>query len=99
MSNNDGVWALELLNDLKALIELGEDIHHWAREQSMLGCLLELKQKYKESLSNGKIWKTPISCLHHLPHWRQDNFTKTYIFPSISQKLSKMPRGASSVGL
>lgn len=96
VSNNDRVWALQLLNDLKALVELGEHIHHWAREQSVLRCLLELKQKYKESLSNGKIWNihTLHAWLHHLSCWRQGNFTKTYIFLRISQKLFKRPRGA-----
>lgn len=34
--NNLGIRALKLLDDLKALVELGEDIHHGAGEESML---------------------------------------------------------------
>lgn len=42
VTNNLGVRALELLDDLEALVKLGEDIHHRAREERMLRCLLEL---------------------------------------------------------
>lgn len=34
--HNLGVRALELFDDLKALVKLGEDIHHGAGEQGML---------------------------------------------------------------
>lgn len=34
--NNLGVRALELLDDLEALVELGEDVHHRAREECVL---------------------------------------------------------------
>lgn len=34
--NNLGVRALKLLDDLEALVELGEDIHHGAREECVL---------------------------------------------------------------
>ena len=34
--HNLGVRTLEFLDDLKALVELGEDIHHGAGEQGML---------------------------------------------------------------
>ena len=37
------VGALQLAYDLKALVELGEHVHHRAREQSMLRRLLELE--------------------------------------------------------
>jgi len=36
------VRTLQLLNDLKALVQLREHIHHRAREESMFWCLLEL---------------------------------------------------------
>lgn len=38
------VRAFQFPDDLKALVELGEDVHHRAGEQSMLRCLLELRQ-------------------------------------------------------
>lgn len=40
-----GVGALQLLNNLKALVELREHVHHGAGEQGVLRCLLELKIK------------------------------------------------------
>ena len=41
-SEHIGVWAVQLLDDLKALVELREDVHHGAGEQSMLRGLQEL---------------------------------------------------------
>lgn len=40
------VGTLQFLDDLKALVELGENVHHRAGEQSMLRRLLELKQGF-----------------------------------------------------
>lgn len=42
LAHHRGVGAVQLLDDLKALVELGEDVYHWAGEQSMLGRRLEL---------------------------------------------------------
>lgn len=42
--NNLRVRALKLLDDLKALVELGEDVHHGAREKRVLRRLLELEE-------------------------------------------------------
>lgn len=39
------VWAVQFLDDLKTLVELSEDVHHWAGEQSMLRRLLELHEE------------------------------------------------------
>lgn len=41
------VWVgtLQLPDDLEALVELGEDVHHGAGEQSVLRRLLELRQR------------------------------------------------------
>lgn len=43
--NNLGIGALKFLDDLEALVELGEDVHHGAREERVLGCLLELREQ------------------------------------------------------
>lgn len=40
--HNLGIRALQLLDDLKALVELGENIHHGAGEERVLRGLLEL---------------------------------------------------------
>lgn len=40
-----GIRAFQLLNNLKALVELREHIHHGAGEQSVLRCLLKLRKK------------------------------------------------------
>ena len=45
MPHNLGVRALKLLDNLKALVKLGEDVHHGAGEQGMLRGLLELQGK------------------------------------------------------
>lgn len=42
MSHDLGVRTVQFFDDLKALVELGEDVHHRARKESMLRCLLEL---------------------------------------------------------
>lgn len=42
MSHNLWIWALQLLDDFKALVELGEDVDHRAGEEGVLRCLLEL---------------------------------------------------------
>jgi len=43
--NNLGVRALQFLDDLEALVELGEDVHHGAREERVLRRLLELGER------------------------------------------------------
>lgn len=43
-----GVRTLQLADDLKALVELREDIHHGAGEQSMLRSHLELLGERRE---------------------------------------------------
>lgn len=43
MPHDLGVGALELLDDLEALVELGEDVHHGAGEERVLRGLLELR--------------------------------------------------------
>lgn len=42
LSHDVGVGAFQLLDDLKALVELREDVHHGAGEQGVLRRLLEL---------------------------------------------------------
>lgn len=39
-----GVGALQLPDDLEALVELREDVDHGAGEEGVLGCLLELRR-------------------------------------------------------
>lgn len=46
------VRTFEFLYDLKALIELGENIHHRAGEQSMLRSLLELRWQKRKTPRN-----------------------------------------------
>ena len=43
MGHHSGVGAVQLLDDLKALVELSEDVYHRAGEQSVLRRLLELQ--------------------------------------------------------
>lgn len=45
LSQDVWVGTLQLPDDLKALVELGEDVHHGAGEQRVLRCLLELRQQ------------------------------------------------------
>lgn len=48
LSHDVWVRALQFPDDLKALIELGEDVDHGAGEQSVLRCLLELPRVDEE---------------------------------------------------
>lgn len=50
MCHHRGVRAVQLLDNLKALIELSEDVHHRAGEQSMLRCLLKLQTEEQEDI-------------------------------------------------
>ena len=43
VGHHGGVGAVQLPDDLKALVELSEDVHHRAGEQGVLGRLLELQ--------------------------------------------------------
>lgn len=43
MGHHGGVGAVQFLDDLEALVELSEDVHHRAGEQSVLRRLLELQ--------------------------------------------------------
>ena len=52
MSHDLGVRTVQFLDDLKALVELGEDVHHRAGEKSMLRCLLELGGEGDEDKGN-----------------------------------------------
>lgn len=38
-----GVGTFQFLDDLKALVELGEDVHHRTGKEGVLGRLLELE--------------------------------------------------------
>lgn len=50
---HDGrVRTFQFLYDFKALVELGENIHHRAGEQSMLRCLLELRWQRRKTPTN-----------------------------------------------
>lgn len=42
LSHHGGVGAVQLLDDLEALVELSEDVDHRAGEERVLGRLLEL---------------------------------------------------------
>lgn len=53
MAHNLGVGTFQLLDDLEALVELGEDIHYRAREQGMLRGLLELQGEHRDRLGRG----------------------------------------------
>lgn len=55
MSHDTGVGAFQFLDDLEALVELGEDVHHGAGEQSVLRRLLELNQIGSER-GNSSYW-------------------------------------------
>ena len=48
MSHHRRVGAVQLLDDLKALVELSEDVHHRAGEQRVLRRLLELQAEGRE---------------------------------------------------
>ena len=48
MSHHGRVGTVQLLDDLKALVELREDVDHGAGEQSVLRRLLELQQEDEE---------------------------------------------------
>lgn len=50
MRHHRGVRAVQFLDNLKALIELSEDVHHRAGEQSMLRSLLELQTEEQEDI-------------------------------------------------
>lgn len=55
--HNLGVGALQLLDDLKALVELGENVHHGAGEEGVLRGLLELWEGHEVSAARvGDIW-------------------------------------------
>lgn len=58
LAHHGGVGTVQLLDDLKALIELREDVHHRAGEQSVLRRRLELRT----TKGNGKIY-TDVYCL------------------------------------
>lgn len=45
LSHHGRVGAVQLLDDLEALVELSEDVDHRAGEERVLGRLLELKGK------------------------------------------------------
>lgn len=48
MGHDHGVWTLQLLDDLKALVELREDVHHGAGEERVLRGLLELSRRRRK---------------------------------------------------
>ncbi len=50
MTHHNGVGAVQLLDDLKALVELSEDVNHRAGEKSVLGRLLELQAEGEDKL-------------------------------------------------
>lgn len=52
LAHHGGVGTLQLLDDLKALVELREDVHHRAGEQSVLRRRLELRM----TKGNGNIY-------------------------------------------
>jgi hypothetical protein len=45
VTNDLRVWTLELADDLEALVELGEHVHHGAGEERVLRRLLELRRR------------------------------------------------------
>ena len=53
MRHDTGVRTFQFLDDLKALVELGEDIHHRTREESMLRRLQELEDEGKSFSFSG----------------------------------------------
>lgn len=58
MGKDAGVWAFQLPDDLKALIELREDIHHRTGKECMLWCLLELKKTtHRVTIHSFRVWK------------------------------------------
>lgn len=50
MCHHRGVRAVQFVDNLKALIELSEDVHHRAGEQSMLRCLLKLQTEEQQDI-------------------------------------------------
>ena len=53
VTNDLRVWTLELADDLEALVELGEHVHHGAGEQGVLRSHLELQvQTDREGLED-----------------------------------------------
>lgn len=42
------IWTLQLLNDLKTLVQLSKHVHHWTGEESMLRSLLKLSSGKKK---------------------------------------------------
>lgn len=48
MCHHGGVGAVQFLDNLKALVELSEDVHHRAGEQSVLRRLLKLQKEEQE---------------------------------------------------
>lgn len=48
VGHHSGVRTVQLLNNLKALVELCEDVHHRAGEQGVLRRLLELQAEGRE---------------------------------------------------
>lgn len=49
VADNLRIWTLQLADDFEALVELGEDVHHRAGEQSVLRCDLELESQKKRA--------------------------------------------------
>lgn len=80
MTHNLGVRALQLLDDLEALIELGEDIHYRAREQGMLRGLLELQGEDRSIRLEALGWMmtphpTITECVEEVPTSRTGQWT------------------------
>lgn len=76
VGDHGGVGAVQLLDDLEALVELSEDVHHRAGEQSVLRRLLELQAEGGEDNDVRPLFtfiKTSLhlhsaaSLLHRLP--------------------------------
>lgn len=72
LGQDAGVGTLQFPDDLKALVELGEDVDHGAGEQSVLRRLLELTHErrviivsnHRSALLSLQRPKTPVSLLH-----------------------------------
>jgi len=43
ISQSHWIWTFQFLNNIETLVELSEDIGDQAREESVLGCVLELQ--------------------------------------------------------
>lgn len=78
MCHHRGVRAVQLLDNLKALIELSEDVHHRAGEQSMLRCLLKLQTEEQEDIfyfdTNKKTNSLPTLCSSFLTRTSSPSF-------------------------